>query len=223
MPGVILQPIIKSVLSRMIMKRLMLAALLMIAATSGSSSIIIRAQSITASVRAYRVAHEAEIINEFADLLSIPNVASDATNIRRNAAKLVEMMRLRSIETRLLEGNGPPAVYGELKVPGATRTIAFYAHYDGQPVDAAKWSSEPFKPTLRDGPLESGGRVIPFPKQGERFGPEWRLYARSASDDKAPIIAMLRALDALKAAGKGPAANLKFFFDGEEEAGSPHL
>jgi len=195
----------------------------MTAATAGDSSIIVRAQSLTESVRAYRAAHEAEIINEFADLLSIPNVASDATNIRRNAAKLVEMMSLRGIETRLLEGGGPPAVFGELKVPGATRTIAFYAHYDGQPVDAAKWSSEPFKPTLRDGPLESGGRVIPFPKQGERFGPEWRLYARSASDDKAPIIAMLRALDALKAAGKGPAANLKFFFDGEEEAGSPHL
>jgi acetylornithine deacetylase/succinyl-diaminopimelate desuccinylase-like protein len=110
-----------------------------------------------------------------------------------------------------------------LKTPGATRTIGFYAHYDGQPVDPSKWASDPFKPTLREKPLESGGQVIPFPKSGEEFDSEWRLYARSASDDKAPIIAMLAALDALKASNARRTANLKFLFDGEEEAGSPHL
>lgn len=53
--------------------------------------------------------------------------------------------------------------------------------------------------------------------------PQWRLYGRSASDDKAPIVAMLTALDALQAAGKLPTANIKVLFDGEEERGSPHL
>jgi acetylornithine deacetylase/succinyl-diaminopimelate desuccinylase-like protein len=52
---------------------------------------------------------------------------------------------------------------------------------------------------------------------------EWRLYGRSAGDDKSPIIAMLRALDAMRAANIAPSVNLKFFFEGEEEAGSPHL
>jgi len=32
---------------------------------------------------------------------------------------------------------------------------------------------------------------------------------------------MLAALDALQAAGRKPTANLAFFFEGEEEAGSP--
>ncbi|HEX8087381.1 MAG TPA: M20/M25/M40 family metallo-hydrolase [Blastocatellia bacterium] len=205
------------------MKRLTPAALLLIAFLISEAIPITRTQSPAASAREYREAHEAEIIGELADLLSIPNEASDAANIRLNAHRLVEMMSRRGIESRLLEGGGPPAVFGELKVPAATRTVAFYAHYDGQPVDAAKWATEPFKPALRDGPLESGGRVIAFPKRGEKFGAEWRLYARSASDDKAPIIAMLAALDALKAMGRKPTANLKFFFDGEEEAGSPHL
>src|SRR5512132_4665094 len=153
----------------------------------------------SSSVRAYRQAHESEILNEFAELLALPNVASDAANIRRNAARLIEMMQTRGIAARLLEGNGPPAIFGEIKTPNATRTIAIYAHYDGQPVDAAKWASPPFTPTLRDRPLEAGGRVIEFPKQGESINPEWRLYARSASDDKAPILAILAALDALKA------------------------
>jgi len=173
--------------------------------------------------REYRRTHESEIVGELADLLSIPNVASDTVNIRRNASKLVEMMARRGIEARLLEGNGPPAIFGELKTTGAIRTIGFYAHYDGQPVDPSKWTGDPFKPILRDKPLEAGGRVITFPKHGERFDPEWRLYGRSASDDKAPIIAMLSALDALKASNARPTANLKFLFDGEEEAGSPHL
>ena len=54
-------------------------------------------------------------------------------------------------------------------------------------------------------------------------GGEARIYARSASDDKAPIMAMLAALDALKAIRAAPSVNLKFVFEGEEEAGSPHL
>jgi acetylornithine deacetylase/succinyl-diaminopimelate desuccinylase-like protein len=174
-------------------------------------------------IRAYREAHESEILEEFAAFLSIPNVASDGNNIRKNASAVLDMMRRRGIETRLLEGGGPPAVFGELRVPGATRTLAFYAHYDGQPVDPAKWSDDPFKPTLRDGPVANGGRVIPFPARGARVNPEARLYARSASDDKAPIIGLLASLDAMRSAGIRPTSNLKFFFEGEEEAGSRHL
>jgi acetylornithine deacetylase/succinyl-diaminopimelate desuccinylase-like protein len=185
--------------------------------------LVARAQSPVAGVRAYRSVHEAQIIGELVDFLSIPNVASDSVNIRRNAAKLIEIMSRRGIQARMLEGDGPPAVFGELKTPGATRTIGFYAHYDGQPVEPSKWASDPFKPALRDKPIEDGGRVIPFPKEGEKVDPESRLYARSASDDKAPIVAMLAAIDALKESKTKLTANLKFLFDGEEEAGSPHL
>jgi acetylornithine deacetylase/succinyl-diaminopimelate desuccinylase-like protein len=182
-----------------------------------------QAQSSSTSVRAYREAHEPQIINELVELLSIPNVASDNLNIRKNAAKLMEMMQQRGIQTKLLEGNGPPAVFGEIKTPGATRTIALYAHYDGQPADASKWASDPFKPTLLDKALDAGGKAIAFPKAGDKVNPEWRIYARSASDDKSPIVAMLVALDALRAAKISLTSNIKFFFEGEEEAGSMHL
>jgi len=46
-------------------------------------------------------------------------------------------------------------------VPGATRTVLFYAHYDGQPVDPSRWvDQEPFDPVLRDQALEAGGSII---------------------------------------------------------------
>lgn len=175
--------------------------------------------------RRFRDQREAAILREFAGLLALPNVASDLPNIRRNAELLMDMLRRRGADARLLEaGGGPPTVFGELRTPGATRTLMLYAHYDGQPVDARQWTgSEPFTPVLRDKALYAGGRTIPFPTDGQRVDGEARIYARSASDDKGSIMAMLTALDALKDAGRRPSVNLKFFFEGEEEAGSDHL
>ncbi|MEO6445368.1 MAG: M20/M25/M40 family metallo-hydrolase [Gemmatimonadaceae bacterium] len=177
------------------------------------------------AARVYRQAHEAGILREFSTLLALPNVASDLPNIRRNAAMLMEMLRRRGADARLLEVEGaPPAVYGEVKVPGATRTIVLYAHYDGQPVDPAQWTgSGPFAPVLRDKALYVGGKEIAFPKDGQHVDGEARIYARSASDDKGSILAMLTALDVLKSKGVRPSLNIKFFFEGEEEAGSGHL
>jgi acetylornithine deacetylase/succinyl-diaminopimelate desuccinylase-like protein len=175
------------------------------------------------AVRSYRTSHEAGIVDELVEFLKLPNVAADGPAMRRNAEALLEMMARRGVEARLLETDGPPYVYGELKVPGAGRTVLFYAHYDGQPVDPSRWAGhDPFTPVVRDGPLEAGGRIIGFLTY-ERYDPDCRLFARSAADDKSPIVAMLVALDALRANLQEPTANLKFLFEGDEEAGSPNL
>jgi len=172
----------------------------------------------------YRRGAEAEIVRELAGFVAIPNLASDRPNIERNAQHLLGMLRRRGIEARLLETPGaPPAVYGDLPSPGAQRTVVLYAHYDGQPVDPAQWKTPPWTPVLRDKPLEQGGHEIPLPGSGQGVPEEARLYGRSASDDKAPIVAMLSALDALRAAGAHPSVHLKFYFEGEEEADSAHL
>ncbi len=178
-----------------------------------------------AAARQWRQANERAILVEFLDLLRIPNVASDHANIGRNAALIRTMLEKRGVSTRLLEAPGaPPVVYGEIRVPGAARTVLIYAHYDGQPVDARDWTgSGPFEPVLRNAPLERDGAIIPLPPPGAPIDPEWRLYGRSTSDDKAPIVAVTAALDALRARGLRPASNIKFFFEGEEEAGSRHV
>src|SRR5215204_4877974 len=183
--------------------------------------------SVTSAVRDYRRANERLLLEEFVRMLSIPNVASDAENIHRNADYLVERMKRQGLNPQLLspvEKDAPPAVYGEWNTPNAKRTIVFYAHYDGQPTAPAAWTgSQPWSPVLRSAPLEKGGQILAMPKTSENINPEWRIYARSASDDKGGIFAILQALEALKAKNIKPTVNIKFFFDGEEEAGSPHL
>ena len=177
-----------------------------------------------AAARTYREAREATILKDFAALLAMPNVAQNLADVRRNAEYLEGQLRSRGITPQLLEvENAPPAVYGELKSPGAVRTVVFYAHYDGQPVDPKQWQGAPFTPVLRDKALYQGGRDIPFPAAGQRVAGESRIYARSAGDDKASIMAMLTALDAMRSSGMSPSVNIKFFFEGEEEAGSAHL
>ena len=184
-------------------------------------------QELRKLVREYRIAHEQELFDELVEWLYIPNVANDQLNIRKCAAWLKSAMERRGITARILETGGSPVVYGELNVPGANRTIMFYSHYDGQPVDPTKWiDMEPFAPTMRPGKMEAGStepKPIPLPKKGEKINEEWRLYARSASDDKSPITALLAAIDAVKSAGLNFGANVRFIYEGEEEAGSPFL
>ena len=175
------------------------------------------------AARTWRQTHEQAILGEFFTLLAIPNIATDQPNIRKNAALLKAMIDQRGMKSRLLEFPGAsPVVYAELPNPDAKLTVVFYAHYDGQPLDTKEWASPPFEPVLRNGALDKDAVKVSMPATGP-VPPEWRIYARSASDDKAPIVAILTALDAMKAAGIRPAVNLKLVFEGEEEAGSTNL
>jgi len=116
-----------------------------------------------AAAHQWRTAHEQAILAEFVDLLAIPNLAGDQPNIRRNAAAVSAILEKRGVKTRLLEVPGaPPVVFGEIDSPAAARTVIFYAHYDGQPLDPKQWATPPFTPTLRDGQVENGGKVTVY-------------------------------------------------------------
>jgi acetylornithine deacetylase/succinyl-diaminopimelate desuccinylase-like protein len=165
------------------------------------------------------------LLDEYVRLLAIPNVASDLPNIERNARHISEMLRERGLTPRLLRVAGevaPPAVFAEWRVPGAKRTYVLYAHYDGQPTTADGWASAPFTPVVRAG-ARLTDTVVPAPFAGTQPQDDWRVFARSASDDKLGVFAILTAIERLRESGRRPNYNLKIFFDGEEEAGSPHL
>jgi acetylornithine deacetylase/succinyl-diaminopimelate desuccinylase-like protein len=175
-------------------------------------------------VRGWVQGEQKRLVQELRELLSIPNVAADRPNVRRNANHLQAMLTARGFTASLLETAGNPLVFGELKVPNAARTVLFYCHYDGQPVDAKAWKQpDPFKPVLRTGRVDQGGELIPDSRSISAYEADWRLYGRSASDDKSPIVALMAAIDALKALRLAPSANIRVILDGEEEASSPSL
>ena len=181
-------------------------------------------RDVVAAARAHHKAHAHDILRELQALVELPNVAANRADIARNATALTAMLERRRFRSRLLTtDDAAPVVYGERSVPGASRTVVFYAHYDGQPVDASQWTDPPWTATLRTGPTDQGGDVVPWDALPATLPAEARLYGRSSSDDKGPIVAFLAAVDALAAAKTPPSVNLKVFLEGEEEAGSPHL
>src|SRR5258707_6324937 len=74
--------------------------------------------SVQQRVRAYRLAHEKEIVREFVHLLSIPNRASHVSNIERNSEFIKTMLESRGVAVRMLRVQGAPPVVGELRTPG---------------------------------------------------------------------------------------------------------
>lgn len=209
------------------------------------SSPILYSQNKTIQIiRADHQPRHYDLLKEYMEFLSLPNTMNDPEQLQVNARYILEMMKKRGIgNTRLLEADTPgaiPAVYGEVLTPGATKTLIFYAHYDGQPVNPDKWAEglSPFKPQLATAPLDKGGQLIDFPASGSSSSaksdfrgtdtgvsvqPEWRLYARAAADDKAGVFTILNAYDAIRRTKLAPKINLKFFFEGEEEKGSVNL
>lgn len=139
-------------------------------------------------------------LDDLMDLCRVPGVsANDPQNVRKSAEATAALLRARGLENvQILEAeNAHPGVYAERSGVSET-TILFYAHHDVQPVgDRSRWSRDPFDPIVRDG----------------------RLYARGASDDKAGVVALIAAA----ASWRNLPCNVKFFIEGEEEIGSPHL
>jgi acetylornithine deacetylase/succinyl-diaminopimelate desuccinylase-like protein len=165
-------------------------------------------------------------IQEFFDLLALPNDAVNAEDIRKNAAYLEAAFRKRAFATAQLANNGKPLVFAEFggKAPGA-KTILFYMHFDGQPVAPEQWAQKsPWTATLKV--RDDSGKWRDIDREKLKTGvldPDARLFARSASDDKGPIAMFLDAFDILAAVGLAPAMNVKVLLDSEEEKGSPNM
>jgi acetylornithine deacetylase/succinyl-diaminopimelate desuccinylase-like protein len=132
-------------------------------------------------------------------LVAIPGISAKAfpaAEVRRSSEAVAETLIAYGLHAvRFLETDGHPAVYGELRVSSAAPTVLVYGHHDVQPPGRMeRWLSPPFEATLRDG----------------------RIYGRGTADDKGGFLAYL-------AAAPTSPCNLKFFIEGEEEIGSPHL
>jgi acetylornithine deacetylase/succinyl-diaminopimelate desuccinylase-like protein len=162
------------------------------------------------------------IVEGFVDFLRLNSVSQEPDKVRATGEWLAEAVRARGLEGRLLETGGNPAVFGERRVPGATRTVLIYCHYDTKPVPPAGWlQPDPLEPVFRHGLAEDGSPEVSLPDLADDELDGLLLHARGAADDKGPIWSHLHAIELMDALGVRPAVNVKFIFDGEEEIGSP--
>jgi acetylornithine deacetylase/succinyl-diaminopimelate desuccinylase-like protein len=147
-------------------------------------------------------AHLAEL-DEFLRIPSISALPEHAGDIRRAAEWVAARMKRAGIpEVEVLETGGHPLVYGRWQVDDARPTALIYAHYDVQPPDPLdQWVAPPFEPDIRDG----------------------NIYARGSADDKSGLYIAILAVEALAKKHEVPPINLVFFFEGEEEIGSPSV
>ncbi len=164
------------------------------------------------------------IVESFADFLRLNSVSQEQALVRATGEWLAAAMRARGLDGRVLETGGNPAVFGERRVPGATRTVLIYCHYDTKPIPLKGWlQPNPIEPVFRRGLAEAGAPPVERAGVADDELAGLLLHARGASDDKGPIWCHLHALELMDAVGLAPAVNVKFIFDGEEEMGSTNF
>jgi acetylornithine deacetylase/succinyl-diaminopimelate desuccinylase-like protein len=173
-----------------------------------------------------------EAFRLYGELLTFPNDANHPADIERLSDWLESEFGRRGFSVRRLAMAGSDALLAERPVAGATRTVLVYLQADGQPVDPSRWHQEsPWTPVLkarRAGATSVDGNpaeweTLAWERLYDSPDPEWRMFARSASDSKGPVAQFLSAMALLDEAGAAPEFNLKVIIDTEEELGSPHL
>jgi acetylornithine deacetylase/succinyl-diaminopimelate desuccinylase-like protein len=163
-----------------------------------------------------------QIVESFVEFLRLESVSQEPEKVRASGEWLATQLSKRGLAGRVLETGGNPAVFGERRVPGATRTVLFYCHYDTKPIPLSGWlQPNPIEPVFRRGLAEDGVAIVGLREIADGDLADHRLYARGASDDKGPIWCHLHAIDVMDAVGIASRVNVKFIFDGEEEIGSP--
>ncbi|WP_321828064.1 M20/M25/M40 family metallo-hydrolase [Maribacter dokdonensis] len=165
----------------------------------------------------------ASAIGELREFVAIPNDALNADDIDSNLFWLRKKFTERGFNSTILETEGLPLFFAALPMDDNKPTILFYMHLDGQSVDAAKWDQpDPYKVVLKS-KTEDDWKTESFSELNDDINYDWRLFGRSTSDDKGPIIMFLNAIDALKKDAIDIPFNVKVILDSEEEKSSAPL
>ena len=162
-------------------------------------------------------------IQEFREFLSIPNNGLYKEHVDRNVVWCESAFANRGFETQQLATKGAPMLLATKKGKNAKQTVLFYVQVDGQPVDTSKWDQEsPYLPTLKK-QSDDNWQQIDWELLNGQVNDNWRIFARSTSDAKGPIIMFLKAMDIMNDHNWEPNYNIKVIMDFEEEMGSPNL
>lgn len=168
--------------------------------------------------------HAQRSLPELVEFLSLANDAHFPEQLEPNIRWLGKAFGKRGFRVDRLPTGGVDLVFAQYAPQPEKPTVLIYVQVDGQPVDPAQWEQvDPFIPTLKQQHSDKQWQPIELNKLYHNPDPDWRLFARSASDAKGPINMFLAAWDAMEEAGLEPPYNVKLIMDCEEEMGSPNL
>lgn len=187
-------------------------------------SLLLQAQAIDTLHTTYATALES--LDALKELLAIPNDANFPEDIEKNVDWCTQQLAAKGFTTKRLPTATVPLLLASYKIQEKEKpTLLFYFHIDGQPVDASFWFQEsPYEATLKEEQEGEGWVAIPWKHlKGATLNPDWRIFARSSSDDKSPFTMFLAALTTLQESGQSLPYHLKIILDFEEEKGSPNL
>ncbi|NCF14839.1 MAG: M20/M25/M40 family metallo-hydrolase [Gammaproteobacteria bacterium] len=176
-------------------------------------------------LRTAATASALEALSLYREFLALPNDANHPDEIAVLNEWILRAFDERGFDASLLPTAGSPSVYAERLSEGATKTVLIYLQADGQPVDPSAWDQEsPYIAALKARDPEDGSwQTIDWDLAQVRLDPDWRVFARSASDSKGPMTQFLTAVELLGELSPDLGYNLKVLVDTEEELGSPNL
>ncbi len=163
---------------------------------------------------------------EYQDLLSLPNDAHYPEDIEVNIQWCETHFEKRGFSTQRLSTASIPLLLAERRGrKSKSPTVLIYLQIDGQPVDTTHWHQDnPYQATLKRKDDQGKWEPIDWRNlQRSDMHPDWRIFARSASDAKGPVAMFLAALDLMADVKEKQDYHLKVIMDFEEELGSPSL
>jgi acetylornithine deacetylase/succinyl-diaminopimelate desuccinylase-like protein len=161
------------------------------------------------------------VLQKHKALVSIPNLPENKENMLKNVDWVTKEFKSLNFKVTSLESPTLPVLFAEKSYNENFKTILFYFHLDGQPVNPKMWNQDdPFVPELKAQAENGDWETIAWSKLDETINDDWRIFARSAADDKAPIIMILSALEILQQQKQEPTFNIKIVIDLEEEYSS---
>ena len=163
-------------------------------------------------------------IQELKEFVAIPNNSLEHSDIMRNINWLTKKFNERGFNSIAIETEGEPLFFAVTPIVENLPTVLFYMHFDGQPVDASKWNQRnPYQMVLKEQLPDKRWQEVDWSVLDKDLNYNLRVFGRSVSDDKGPIVMLLSALDLMKKENGKIPFNVKVILDSEEERSSKPL
>ena len=156
--------------------------------------------------------------------LEIQNDGHFPKEIKNNMNWCKDVFSELDFKVQTITTDGAPLLFAEKKINNKAKTVLFYLQIDGQPVDKKAWNQKnPFLPVFKEKTALNTWKTIKYDPLKDTFNPDYRIFARSASDSKGPAMSLISALEILHSKNIKQKFNIKIIMDFQEEMGSPQL